>query len=378
MKFLLLLTFISTFSLADTASIMSYNVENLFDTVHDANKEDWEFLPKDAPLKKEACLKESSKKRRLECMKSDWTDHKLQLKLEQIVDVVKSAEGDLPDFLGLVEVENKNVVSMLANKLGYKNFEITDSPDNRGVDVALMFKESKKIVKVSRNELIVPTDYPTRNILEVRFQLAQNSFLTLFVNHWPSLHNPDSARVKAAEVLRKRVEEILKLNPEEKIVAMGDFNTVDSNNPHPFKTVLYKDNLFSDVYESVISDKKIPDTHKKNLSTGTYYFAPQDEWNMLDHFFVNQNILKDKNIEETLTSFLIFSTNNMRKEIKKEINSDKEKGLKIVLAPKRFDPEANTKDGIGYSDHFPIMMKISFEEKKVEPIKGMKKKAKKI
>ena len=227
---------------AQSLEVMSYNVENLFDATHDEGKIDWSYLPKDTPGKKEACAKEKSKYRRQECFEADWTPEKIEVKISQVVDVITKERKGTPDFLGLIEVENPNVVGLLAKKLGYEHFEMTNSPDNRGVDVALLFKLNETIKKVSRAEHVVPVEYPSRNILEVEFTVDGHP-LTIFVNHWPSLANPDSWRIKAAEILANRTKEILAKNPAMNIMAIGDFNTIDENNPHPFKTVLLKDNL---------------------------------------------------------------------------------------------------------------------------------------
>jgi endonuclease/exonuclease/phosphatase family metal-dependent hydrolase len=343
---------------------MSYNVENLFDNVHDLNKEDWEFVPQKTPGKAEYCAKENSKRKKAECLESDWNEEKLNIKLGQILDVVKSARPNLPEFLGVVEIENKNVLNLLAKKLGYKNFEITDGPDKRGVNVALLYKENDKIMKLSINELSVPVEFPTRNILEVRFKINTTQFLTLFVNHWPSLHNPDSARVKAAEVLKQRIETILKLNPEENILCMGDFNTIDSNSPHPFTTVLLKDSFLTDIATAFKEDKSIADSIKKNFNTGTYYYPPKDEWNMLDHFFINKNLKDGKGLDILINSFEIYSKESMRHEIVKKIDSDKEKGIKVILAPKRYDHQTNLKEKAGYSDHFPILIDLHLSDAK--------------
>jgi endonuclease/exonuclease/phosphatase family metal-dependent hydrolase len=361
-KLLTLICLISLNAFAGTLEVMSYNVENLFDAKHDVvngkDKEDWAFLPKENALKKEACNKENSKHRRKECHETNWTEEKLEIKLSQITEVVKAANANLPDFLALVEVENSEVVSRLAKKLGYENFEITESPDQRGVDVALLFKNIKSIKKVSRVEHIVPVEYPTRNILEVEFLINEKYPLTLFVNHWPSLHNPDSWRVKAAEVLVSRVKEILIKNPEQSILVMGDFNTVDSNDPHPFKTVLFKDNLFTDI-GSVVDDNV-----KKKNPPGTYYFAPKDQWNSLDHFFMNAKLQDGKDLEVNLKTFEIFSPSFIQTEIKKKVHIGEEKSVKIVIAPKRFEPEATTKELMGYSDHYPILIKLDYPETK--------------
>ena len=369
-KFFLLLA-LSFNTFAGTIQIMSYNVENLFDAKHDVvngkDKEDWAFLPKDHILKKDACNKETSKHRRRECHETNWTDEKLEVKLSQIADVVKAANFSLPDFLALVEVENSDVVARLAKKLGYENFEMTESPDQRGIDVALLYKKHKVVKKISRVEHLVPVEYPTRNILEVEFLINERYPLTLFVNHWPSLHNPDSWRIKAAEVLANRTKEILLKNPEQGILATGDFNTIDENDPHPFKVVLFKDMLFSDI-ASVVDE-----TVKKKNPPGTYYFAPKDQWNSLDRFFMNAKLQDGKDLEVNLKTFEIFSASFMQKELKKKVKDGEERSIKIVMAPKRFEADANNKETMGYSDHYPILVKLDYPEKKVvAPVKRKK------
>jgi hypothetical protein len=381
MKFIFsMLLLVAAFSAqAKTVQIMSYNVENLFDAKHDEGKIDWSFLPKDAPGKKEACAKENSKYRRNECYDADWTDEKVEMKLDQIVDVVTKERKGTPDFLGLVEVENAEVVGRLAKKLGYETFEITNSPDNRGVDVALLYKLSDDIKKISRAEHVVPVDYPTRNILEVEFTVGGNP-LTIFVNHWPSLANPDSWRVKAAEVLANRTKEILAKNPKMNIIAMGDFNTIDSNNPHPFKTVLEKDNLFLDLVEQYKADKAVSDADKAKLSPGTYYYPKKNEWNYLDHIFYTAALHDGKDLELDVPTFEIYLPTFAMKELTRKAGSDDEKDHKVVMIPNRFNTEAKSRDKMGFSDHFSVLVKLSYPDvvpaKKAETSKKKQKKKK--
>lgn len=374
---ILFILFFSYCVQARTLQVMSYNVENLFDAKHDVvdgkDKKDWTFLPKDSPGKREACRTEKNRHHKKECFDSDWTETKVDLKLSQIQEVV-TKERPLPDFLGLVEVENASVISRLAKKLGYENFEITESPDERGVDVALLYKNANDIKKISRTEHVVPVDYATRNILEVEFLINDKYPLTIFVNHWPSLANPDSWRVKAAEILSNRTKELLKKNPKMSVIAMGDFNTIDENDPHPFKTVLYKENLFSDVEQSFISAKNVDEKLKKGKPPGTYYFAPKDQWNSLDHFFVNSELTDGKDLDLVLPSFEIYSPAFIVHDLKKKFYESEGKNIKVVLAPKRFDPEGATKETIGYSDHFPILVKLNYPDQKVQAPKNRAKK----
>lgn len=374
MKMLLsLLIALSAFNVhAKSVQIMSYNVENLFDAKHDDGKNDWSFLPKDAPGKKEACAKEKSKYRRSECYDADWTDEKVEIKISQIVDVITKERSGTPDFLALVEVENSDVVGRVGKKLGYENLEMTTSPDFRGVDVALLYKTNEDIKKISRAEHLVPVDYPSRNILEVEFTIGGKP-LTIFVNHWPSLANPDSWRIKAAEVLANRTKEILAKNPAMSIIAVGDFNTIDENNPHPFKTVLFKDNLFSDLAESFAADKSISDDVKKKMPAGTYYYPPKDQWNMLDHIFYTSALKDGKDLELDVASFEIYLPQFALKEVKKGLGSEDEKDIKVFMAPKRFEPGEKTKEKMGFSDHFAVVVKLNYPD--VAPVKTEAKKA---
>ena len=353
---------------AKSVEIMSYNVENLFDAKHDEGKNDWSFLPKDTPGKSEACAKERSKYRRRECYDANWTEEKVEMKLAQIVDVITKERKTLPDFLGLIEVENGEVVGRLAKKLGYENVEITTSPDFRGVDVALLYKTNSSIKKISRAEHLVPVDYPSRNILEVEFTVDGHP-LTLFVNHWPSLANPDSWRIKAAEVLSKRTKEILSKNPKMGIMARGDFNTIDTNDPHPFKTVLFKDNLFTDAVVAYKEDKAISDTEKAKLPEGSYYFAPKEQWNYLDHIFYT-SALKDGTSGFTvdLPSFEVYLPKFALKELKRKAGTEDEKSHVIKLVPNRFNTEAKLRTEMGFSDHFALVLKLNYPDPVAVPV----------
>lgn len=358
---------------AKSVQVMSYNVENLFDANHDEGKIDWSFLPKDFPGKKEACAKEKSKYRRQECFDADWTEEKVEMKLAQIVDIISKDRPSTPDILALIEVENPAVVGRLGKKLGYENLEMTTSPDFRGVDVALLYKTNPDIVKVSRNEHVVPVDYPSRNILEVEFTVGGEP-LTIFVNHWPSLANPDSWRIKAAEVLSNRVKEILAKNPKMSIMAVGDFNTIDENNPHPFRTVLYKDNLFMDLADTFKADKSVSDDVKKKMPAGTYYYPPKDQWNMLDHIFYTSALKDGSGLEVDVPSFEIYLPSFALKEVRKGLGSEDEKDRKIFMAPNRFDTSAKTREKMGFSDHFAVAVKLNFPDSTPQPTKTENKK----
>jgi predicted extracellular nuclease len=109
-------------------TIAFYNVENLFDTLNDPSINDEDFLPQG---------------------KLNWNKTRFDIKLNRIAKVVNEIEEtNKPDIVGLCEVENKAVLTDLVNLKSMDRFGIVhfDSPDERGIDVALLYR--KKIVKV--------------------------------------------------------------------------------------------------------------------------------------------------------------------------------------------------------------------------------------
>ena len=374
------LSFLFTLSIsAKTLEIMSYNVENLFDAkpdvVNGKGKEDFAYLPKDHPEKEKGC-KTVAKFRKRECYETNWTEAKVDLKLENIKTAVESERNGKADFLGLIEVENKEVVQRLAQKLGYTNVEITESPDERGVVVALLFNESDSIKKVSHTEHAIDVERPTRNILEVEFLLDGKFPLTIFVNHWPSLANPDSWRIKAAEKLVARMKEIQTKNSQMSFVAIGDFNTIPENNPHPFTTVLQKDGLMIDGFENMVKSGKVSADEMAKMPKGSYFYAKQKQWNMLDRIFYSQNLIDGKEIEITPESFRIHMPKAVLREWTIGKNDDP-KTFVPFFVPKSFKHEKDTKEEMGFSDHLPIYVKLEVPEVKKEVKKEAKKESKK-
>lgn len=368
---------------AKSIKIMSYNAHNLFDTEHDAGKNDWEYLPKNYPGKKEACeqMDEFYKKR---CLESDWTAEKLELKVSQLTKVI--AHEKRPDILALSEVENKNAVLKLITKLGYNKFIITNSPDHRGIDVALAFDESADIKFIEAKEYLVDgtnqlKEKPTRNILEVVLEINK-TMVSIFVNHWPSQGNPTINRVRAAEVLKRQINKRARKNKNHQFIAVGDFNTIDSDFPHPFKSVLLTDfqdprgdankkkpiaNLIGkllnkpnivDLHQLFMDSKDIDSSFKKALPKGTYFYRTDMTWNMLDKIFVSKNTLDNEKLSIDLMTYKIempsFATRDHEyTEADGHLNATIIRGIP-------FSSDHSTMDSslAGYSDHFPVSFEI--------------------
>ena len=194
-----------------------YNLENLFDYEDDPNnKGDDEYLPT-GPYK--------------------WTQEKYQQKLNNMARVI----GDLarpncpggPAVIGISEVENERVVRDLVNTSPAKEMNLKyvhyDSPDRRGIDVALIYNPRLfRYTKSSTHPLIIPDNpnFKTRDQLLVEGTMA-GEHVCILVNHWPSRYGgaKSSPLREAAAALSKHIADSVRTaNPSAKVIIMGDLN----------------------------------------------------------------------------------------------------------------------------------------------------------
>jgi hypothetical protein len=193
--------------------VIFYNTENFFDTIKDPKTDDEEFTPTG---------------------KSQWTSDRYHTKLEHISKVLAAiSEKDMPLAIGLSEVENKKVSEDLAAEPSLKKYDLgvieQDSPDPRGIDVALLY--SKKLLTVTGTEFLTvklpDSDKGTRDILYVK-GTVKGTELHFFVNHWPSRREgkeiSQARRYAAAAVLKNKVAQIIAADPKARIIIMGDLN----------------------------------------------------------------------------------------------------------------------------------------------------------
>ena len=180
--------------------LMFYNVENLFDTFDDPDKDDNDFLPEGAMR---------------------WTPGRYQNKLNNIAKVITSAgEWDTPALVGLCEVENEKVIRDLTQnsplrRVNYR-YIVTNSPDTRGIDVALLYQRDKFRYLNHKNYTI---KFPynsrkyTRDILHVTGQVSTQDTLDVFVCHFPSRRAGESEseadRIFVASVLKAKSDSLI-------------------------------------------------------------------------------------------------------------------------------------------------------------------------
>lgn len=258
-------------------TVAFYNCENFFDTKDDPNKKDDDFLP-ESPLK--------------------WDETRFMNKLQKVAQVLDSTvEGPaLPALVGLVEVENKYVLDELISKSQFKEKPYadlcTDSPDERSIDVGLLYDKSVFTLEDFKEiNATNPTfgDYKTRNILFATLKTTNGDLFYVFVNHWPSRREGEKEseprRVYAAEQVRNKINEIQKKDKNAKIIVMGDFNDHPDNNSI-LNTLKASDKpkTKGDLYNAYYTlDKE---------KQGTHYF--DKEWRVLDQIMVSQGLLHAK------------------------------------------------------------------------------------
>jgi predicted extracellular nuclease len=201
----------------DSFRLAFYNVENLFDTIDAPNSIDSEYMP---------------------TSKLKWNTERYFAKQKNIARVIEGM--NFPTILGLAEVENRRVLEDLVAQpaLSSKSYGIIhfESPDERGIDVAMIYRTGEFEVKKQKTHAIkFPNDNDkTRDILEVSGILRGGIEVTVFVNHFPSRSGgeveSEPKRVFVASVLRQAVDALLLKDPNARIVIMGDFNDYPSNN----------------------------------------------------------------------------------------------------------------------------------------------------
>jgi predicted extracellular nuclease len=311
----------------DAHTIAFYNTENLFDYVDDQSVNDHHFLEGSA--------------KRLNKERYENKIHKIGLAISRIgFEQLQKP----PALIGLAEVENDSVLTDLVQSPNLKDYNYGfvryDSPDERGIDVALLYNKdsfrlahSENIALHVESELGVK-DY-TRDILKVSGYLSGEK-IYLLVNHLPSRHEGSDTtgfkRMLAALKISEIIDQILTIESDAKIIVMGDFNDNPKNDSIQFlknQQKLYNpmDTLFSYTRGSANHNFK---------------------WILFDQILMTPNFLEPQ--KEGLKFY------------KADIFDDK---FLTQLNGKHKDHPFRTYDGKkyrgGYSDHFPVYIQVKKE-----------------
>lgn len=308
-------------------TVVFYNVENLFDLYDEPVKRDEEFTP------------DGEKK---------WNQERYTKKLQDIAKVLSSVhEEELPEIIGLCEVENKKVLEDLANtgelKGGSYGIVHHDSPDFRGIDCALMYRPSE--FKVLDHFPVAihfedEPDYKTRDILYVKGRTKNRERFHIFVNHWPSriggVDKTEPNRVQVATVLKGKIDSIMQANKKARFMVMGDMND-EPDNKSLFQTLGAKEPGTESA--GLINLMFPPDKDGK----GSYNF--RGNWNMLDNLVVSENLLDKKGFQVVGQQGFVFQQEWMEY-----------KNPEGIVYPNRTYGGPNYYGGI--SDHFPVYFRL--------------------
>ncbi len=304
-----------------------YNLENLFDTINDPNINDEEFLPQGA---------------------NQWNTEKYLTKLHNMANAISTIGTDItPDgvaVLGMSEMENLRVLEDLVAQPEIKdrNYQVVhyDSPDRRGVDVALIYNPKYfKLTSSKSYRTIVPTDpdFLTRDQLVVS-GIFDGESMHFIVMHWPSRSGGEKrsepGRIAAAELCRHIADSILRDDQNAKVIMMGDFNDYPDNKS--VTDYLLASGNMKDLREGEFFNPMY-ELHKKGIGTNYYRDVP----GVLDQIVLTQSLLP--------TDYSSYQYKNVKAHNKEFL---KQHGGKYNGYPFR-----TFAGGVwlgGYSDHFPV------------------------
>ncbi len=315
-----------------------YNLENLFDTIHDEGKNDYEYLP-DGGMK--------------------WTAYKYENKVKNMAYAVSQLGTDYDPrgaaCIGVAEVENIGCLEDLCAEANSKYGRrlkpiLIEGPDRRGVDVGflydtVMFRPSR----VKGHEL--KAHYADGGEIKTRLQLLVTGYMMgdgrpekihIIVNHWPSRYGGELSsrpgRDTAAMLVKSICDSIYLKEPRAKIVIMGDLNDDPYN--HSCKDVLQ-----ARKHREEVEPQGYFNTMWQMLDRGIGSLAYNGSWNLFDQIIISEPLLNSKLESGSWTYWKaqIFNKPFLT------VQEGKDKGT----------PLRTTKGGVwqnGYGDHYPTMI----------------------
>lgn len=322
----------------EVACIGFYNIENLFDTLDTPNVLDTEFTPQG---------------------EKNWNTEKYYYKLRNNSRVISEMAMEItPDgvaVLGLSEIENRQVIEDLIKmeSLKDRNYQIVhyDSPDRRGVDVALIYQPKYfKVTSTKSYPLTLPNDtsFKTRDQLLVTGDLLGER-IHFIVCHWPSRRGGEARsaplRMAAALLSRHIIDSLATADPAAKVILMGDLNDDPTN-----KSITKGLNACGKINK--LKPGQLFNACEESYRKGIGTLAWKDSWNLFDQMILTQGLVDNTN---TFADFRFYKFKVFNKPY-----------LMQTEGPWKGYPYrtfvGNDFKG-GYSDHFPVYT-ILIREKK--------------
>lgn len=322
-----------------TISIMTFNVENLFDTEDDPGKNDATYLPlasKQSDAHKKACAEIERDYWREQCLFWDWNDEVVNTKLSRIAEVIRQVnDGQGADIIALQEVENRAVLERLRNEflggLGYLPSILIEGRDDRGIDVAFLSKlplaAEPVLHEIPFTAIEDAREKDTRGILQADFRLPDGQIITGYSVHFPAPYHPFPLRIDAYRFLGSLQEQL----PAGRLsFAAGDFNTPAREDRSENMLRLYAEPWWLVAHQIECDD-----------CPGTNYYRVNDSWSFLDMILLSRNFLDGGNWG------LVRGSVRLANAVPAQVTAEG--------TPRRFRmPQAE-----GVSDHWPLVLAIA-------------------
>jgi len=339
-------------------TVAFYNFENLFDTINNPNNDE-EWLPNGA---------------------QNWTSKKYRKKLENLARVLSeigSTENrNAPALIGGCEIENRGVLEDLVKepKLAVHDYGIVhfDSPDKRGIDVALLYQKKhfkptsyvniplliyRKETKSKEKDKETEEDKADKDKIEAeagervytRDVLLVTGFLdgeevNVMVNHWPSRSGGEKKsspfREEAGRLNRKIMDSIYKINPNAKIITMGDLNDGSYN-----KSV--KEGIGAKLKKSEVTEFGIYNPFEQMAKEGHASLFYRDAGDIFDQIMVSEALIR-----KDYSSYQYWKAGIYNKPY-----------MITTTGQYKGYPLRHGANEIGFSDHFPVYIYLIKEAK---------------
>ncbi|KOS06909.1 endonuclease [Flavobacterium akiainvivens] len=336
-------------------TIAFYNLENLFDTINDPRTNDEEWLVTGS---------------------QHWTGAKYRKKLANLSKVISQIGVDekqpnSPVVVGVAEVENRKVLEDLVKQPGLaeKGYAVIhfDSPDKRGIDVGLLY-QTKYFKPTSYINIPLyiyengkapdkadsADDAEDKNVahngrIYTRDQLLVTGMLdgeevSFIVNHWPSRSGGEKKsspnREAAAALNKKTIDSLYTINPNLKLITMGDLNDGPYNNS-------VKKVLGAKAHKDEVKEKGLFNPMAEMSDKGIGTLAYRDAWDLFDQMIVTEPLIK-----KDFSSFRFWKAGVWNKSFMTQ-PSGQYRGY----------PLRNSNGEVGYSDHFPVYIYLVKEQK---------------
>ena len=318
-----------------------YNLENLFDTIHDEGKNDYEYLP-DGGMK--------------------WTSFKYEQKIEKMAYAISQLGTDVDPrgaaCVGVSEVENIGCLYDLCRELKEKynrTYEpiLLEGPDRRGVDVGFLYNPTM-FTPLAVKGYELNAHYADGGVVKTRLQLWISGYMLddnrkivmdkihISVNHWPSRYGGEESsrptRDTAAMLCKKVCDSIYAREPKAKIIVMGDLNDDPYN--HSCAEVMGAKKKRNEV-----KTQGFFNTMWQFLSRGIGSLCYQGSWNLFDQIIISEPLMNAK-IEDG--KWVYWKAQIFNKPFL-TVQEGKDKGT----------PLRTVKSGVwqnGYADHYPTMI----------------------